>query len=75
MSSFSRFQDLNKKRIVANQDTNASFVFNAYNTTTLTQSGNTEQLQTITASVVNLQEKDMAYIYTMLDTPLEVGSI
>lgn len=75
MSSFSRFQDLNKKRIVANQDTNASFVFNAYNTTTLTQSGNTEQPQTITASVVNLQEKDMAYIYTMLNTPLEVGSI
>lgn len=75
MSSFSRFQELNKKRIVANQDTNASFVFNAYNTTTLTQSSDEEEPPTITASVVNLQEKDTAYIYTMLDTPLEVGSI
>lgn len=73
MSSFDRFKDVNKKRIVANQDSNASFVFNAYNTTTISQVNTTGR--DLTASVVNLQEKDLAYIYVSNQEDLEIGSV
>lgn len=71
MSSFSRFQDINQKRGIANQKSNGSFIFKGYPTISITGTSN----ETVTASVVNRQEKDSAYIYTQKDTPLKVGSV
>ena len=71
MSSFSRFQDINQKRGIANQKTNASFIFNGYPTISILGTSGDE----ITASVVNRQEKDSAYIYTHLEDNLPVGSV
>ena len=70
MSSFSRFQDINKKRGIANQETNTSFIIKGYPSISLTNSAG----DSVDASVVNQQEKDMAYIYTHLNNPLEIGS-
>ena len=76
MNSFSRFRDKNQKRTVANQDVNKQFVFNAYNTIVLTEVNDTSAVaNTVTASVVNLQEKDLAYIYTEFSNPLDLGSV
>jgi len=78
MSSFSRFQEKQLKRIEANQEMNTGFVFNAYNTITLTQFkklAEAEDPVTVTASVVNRQEKDLAYIYTANPTELDIGTV
>ena len=71
MSSFSRFQDINQKRGIANSKTNSSFIFNGYPTTSILGTSGDE----VTASVVNRQEKDLAYIYTHIDQELPVGSV
>ena len=71
MSSFSRFQDINQKRGIANQKTNSSFIFNGYPTISILGTSGDE----ITASVVNRQEKDLAYIYTHIDQELPIGSV
>ena len=71
MSSFSRFQEINQKRGIANQKTNSSFIFKGYPSISISGPDG----ETVAASVVNRQEKDMAYIYTTLDTPLVVGSV
>ena len=71
MSSFSRFQDINQKRGIANQKTNSSFIFNGYPTISILSTSGDE----VTASVVNRQEKDLAYIYTHIDQELPVGSV
>ena len=71
MSSFSRFQDINQKRGIANQKTNSSFIFNGYPTISILGTSGDE----VTASVVNRQEKDLAYIYTHIDQELPVGSV
>lgn len=78
MSSFSRFQEKQLKQIEANQEMNTGFVFNAYNTITLTQFkklAEAEDPVTVTASVVNRQEKDLAYIYTAKPTELNIGTV
>lgn len=71
MSSFSRFQDINQKRGIANKQTNASFVLKGYPTISI-QGPSGEEL---TASVVNRQEKDSAYIFTNTSDLLKIGSV
>lgn len=71
MTSFSRFQERNKKRTVAKEKLNARFVFQGYPATTIAG----ENDVTVQAAVVNQQEKDKAYVYTASDTPLKIGSV
>lgn len=71
MTSFSRFQERNKKRTVAKEKLNARFVFQGYPATTIAG----ENDVTVQAAVVNQQEKDKAYIYTASDTLLKIGSV
>ena len=73
MSSFSRFQEINQKRGIANQKTNGSFVLKGYPSISIMDASNNEI--SVLASVVNKQEKDMAYVYTLLDNPLPIGSV
>ena len=61
MTSFSRFQERNKKRTVAQNKLNTNFIFNSYPSIEITGSDG----QKIQASVVNKQEKDYAYISTI----------
>lgn len=71
MTSFSRFQERNKKRTVAQNKLNTNFIFNSYPSIEITGSDG----QKIQASVVNKQEKDYAYILTQLQDELMVGDI
>jgi hypothetical protein len=70
MTSFSRFQERNKKRVVAQQNLNTSFIFKGYPSIKISR-GDLE----LQASVVNKQEKDYAYVYTQLKDNLEIGSV
>lgn len=72
-NNYKHFQD--RIRMESNADglTNAQFVFSAENSTTLQLLDDPDNI--IVASVVNLQEKDMAYIYTSIDDHLEVGQV
>lgn len=70
MSNFSRFQERNKKRIVAQQKFNTNFIFKGYPSI---QIKNADKI--VQASVVNKQEKDYAYVYTPLADELNIGSI
>lgn len=72
MSSFSRFQDINQKRGIANQQTNSGFILKGYPSILIKNAATDEELS---ASVVNRQEKDLAYIYTHVKQPIEVGSV
>ena len=71
MTSFSRFQERNKKRTVAQNKLNTSFIFKGYPSIEIKGSAD----QSIQASVVNKQEKDYAYIFTHLQDELAIGSI
>ena len=70
MTSFSRFQERNKKRTVASNQLNTSFIFKGYPSIEIKGSAD----QKIQASVVNKQEKDYAYIFTQLKDELAIGS-
>ena len=72
MSSFSRFKDINQKRGMINQETNTQFIVKGYPSILITNATTNDE---IAASVVNRQEKDMAYIYTHKDNPIDVGSV
>lgn len=71
MTSFSRFQERNKKRTVANSQLNTNYIFKGYPSIEITGGAD----QKIQASVVNKQEKDYAYVFTQLDDSLPIGSI
>ena len=71
MTSFSRFQERNRKRTVANNQLNTSFILKGYPSTTIT---NTDGRK-INAAVVNKQEKDFAYIFTNTADNLSIGSV
>lgn len=71
MTSFSRFQERNKKRTVASSKLNTNYIFKGYPSIEITGSAD----QKIQASVVNKQEKDYAYVFTQLDDNLPIGSI
>lgn len=70
MTNFERFQERNRKRTVATDKGNAAFIIGGYNSTTMSCGE-----ISIPAAVVNLQEKETAYIYTKLENPLEIGSV
>ena len=71
MTSFSRFQERNKKRTVAQNKLNTNFIFKGYPSIEI-QGGADQRVQ---ASVVNKQEKDYAYVFTPLADNLEIGSV
>lgn len=71
MTNFSRFQERNKKRTVAQNKLNSSFIFKGYPSIEITGSAD----QKIQASVVNKQEKDYAYVFTQTQDELAIGSI
>ena len=71
MTSFSRFQERNKKRTVAQNKLNTSFIFKGYPSIEIQGSAD----QKIQASVVNKQEKDYAYVFTQTQNKLEIGSV
>ncbi len=71
MTSFSRFQERNKKRTVANNKLNTDFIFKGYPSIEIQGSAD----QKIQASVANKQEKDYAYVFTQRQDELEIGSV
>lgn len=71
MTSFSRFQERNKKRTVAQNKLNTSFIFKGYPSIEIQGSAD----QKIQASVANKQEKDYAYVFTQKQDELEIGSV
>lgn len=71
MTSFSRFQERNKKRTVAQNKLNTSFIFKGYPSIEIQGSAD----QKIQASIVNKQEKDYAYVFTQTQDALEIGSV
>ena len=71
MTSSSRFQERNKKRTVAQNKLNTSFIFKGYPSIEIQGSAD----QKIQASVVNKQEKDYAYVFTQAQDELEIGSV
>lgn len=71
MTSFSRFQERNKKRTVAQNKLNTSFIFKGYPSIEIQGSAD----QKIKASVANKQEKDYAYVFTQRQDELEIGSV
>lgn len=70
MNSFERFKNKQKRRDSAAEHVNARFIFNAYNTTVITD-GQSE----VEAAVVSLQEKDKGYIYTHFQDTLVPGQV
>ena len=71
MTSFSRFQERNKKRTVAQNKLNTSFIFKGYPSIEIQGSAD----QKIQASIVNKQEKDYAYVFTQTQDELAIGSV
>ena len=71
MTSFSRFQERNKKRTVAQNKLNTNYIFKGYPSISIKGGANQE----IQAAVVNKQDKDYAYVFTQLDDSLRIGSI
>lgn len=71
MTSFSRFQERNKKRTVANNKLNTNYIFKGYPSIEIKGSSD----QKVQASVVNKQEKDYAYVFTPLADNLSIGSV
>lgn len=71
MTSFSRFQERNKKRTVAQNKLNTSFIFKGYPSIEI-KGGADQKIQ---ASVVNKQEKDYAYVFTQIQDELAIGSV
>lgn len=78
MNSFERFQNRNRQRMVANNNLNTSFIFKGYPSTEIKNKiikDNVLITTTVNATVVNEQEKDKAYIYTMIGDSLDIGSV
>ena len=71
MTSFSRFQERKKKRTVAQNKLNTSFIFKGYPSIEIQGSAD----QKIQASIANKQEKDYAYVFTQTQDELEIGSV
>ena len=71
MTSFSRFQERNKKRTVAQNKLNTSCIFKSYPSIEIQGSAD----QKIQASIANKQEKDYAYVFTQRQDELEIGSV
>ena len=71
MSNFSRFQERNKKMQLAAQELNSKFILNGYPAVEIVDNlGNK-----LSASVVNKEEQDYAYIYTNINDTLTPGTI
>ena len=74
MNSFERFKNRNSVLATAAQkEFNRQFILKGYPSIEINNHNDTTKK--IMASVVNKQEKEMAYIYTSIDEPLEIGSV
>lgn len=74
MSNFDRFRNKNLNQIVSLKNVNRNFVFKGYPTIEISFINSKEDKKQ-TVSFVNKQEKDMAYVYTLEDEPLQIGDI
>lgn len=72
MSSFERFRKNQILRAQANQRFNASFLVTGASATRIK---NVFTDAVLDAAVYNKQESDIAYIYTDIKNPIEIGSI
>ena len=70
MSNFTRFQERNRARKVAQDKMNSNFILKGYPSVKIEGAE-----ETMFASVVNQQEKDYAYIITPSEKQLKVGSV
>ena len=70
MSNFTRFQERNRARKVAQDKMNSNFILKGYPSVKIEGAE-----ETMFASVVNKQEKDYAYIITPSEKQLKVGSV
>lgn len=74
MNSFERFKNRNSVLATAAQkEFNRQFILKGYPSIEIND--HNDITKKIMASVVNKQEKEMAYIYTSIDEPLEIGSV
>ena len=74
MNSFERFKNRNSVLATAAQkEFNRQFFLKGYPSIEIND--HDDITKKIMASVVNKQEKEMAYIYTSIDEPLEIGSV
>ena len=74
MNSFERFKNRNSVlATVAQKEFNRQFILKGYPSIEIND--HNDITKKIMASVVNKQEKEMAYIYTSIDEPLEIGSV
>lgn len=74
MNSFERFKNRNSVLATAAQkEFNRQFILKGYPSIEIND--HNDATKKIIASVVNKQEKEMAYIYTSIDEPLEIGSV
>lgn len=74
MNSFERFKNRNSVLATAAQkEFNRQFILKGYPSIEI--NNHNDITKKIMASVVNKQEKEMAYIYTSIDEPLEIGSV
>ena len=71
MSSFTRFQKRNQLYKTVEDIINTEFILKGYPSIQINNAAG----ETITAAVVNKQEKDMAYVYTQIDNALPIGSV
>ena len=71
MSNFTRFQKRNQLYKTVEDIINTEFILKGYPSIQINNAAG----ETITAAVVNKQEKDMAYVYTQLDNALPIGSV
>lgn len=75
-SSFDRFRQKNLNQIVSEKKYNSQFILNGYPSIEVSFIDPLNEVpRTQNVSVVNRQEKDMAYVYTFQDQPLQIGDI
>ena len=70
MTNFERFQARAAAHKAAQEKINTHFIFQGYPSIEIASGS-----QKVQAAVVNKQEKEEAFIYTQLDTPLNIGSV
>ena len=71
MTSFDRFRTKNLNKIVSKKKANTKFIFNGIPSTTISF----ESRDDLEVCLVNQQEKNLAYVYSELDNPLDEGTI
>ena len=76
MTSYDRFRQKNLNQIVSEKKYNSQFILNGYPSIEVSFIDPSNEVpRTQNVSVVNRQEKEMAYVYTFQDQPLQIGDL